>query len=143
MLKELLKDNIQIIDNVSNWEEAVHIASYPLLTNNCIEERYIKAIIDDVYKYGPYIVITDGVAMPHSRPENGVIKKSMSLLKVKNGVDFYNTENKVYLFFTLAAKDSDSHQDAIQELADFLCNNEKLEKLIKEDLKEEDILELI
>ena len=34
-----------------------------------------------------------------NRAEEGVIKKGMSLLKVKNGVDFYQTEKKVYLFF--------------------------------------------
>ena len=143
MLKELLKDNIHIIDSVSDWQEALCIGADCLLTKGFIKEEYIKAIINDVYKYGPYIVLTDYVAMHHSRPENGVIKKSMSLLKVRNGVDFYKTEKKVYLFFTLAAEDSNSHQDAVLELADFLCDNEKLNKLITEDLNEKEILNLI
>ncbi|WP_300753697.1 PTS sugar transporter subunit IIA [uncultured Brachyspira sp.] len=143
MLKELLKDNILIIDSVSDWQEALRIGADCLLKKGFIKEEYIKAIIDDVYKYGPYIVLTDGAAMPHSRPENGVIKKSMSLLKVRSGVDFYKTEKKVYLFFTLAAEDSNGHQDAVLELADFLCDNEKLNKLITEDLNEKEILNLI
>ncbi|MEI0476454.1 PTS sugar transporter subunit IIA [Brachyspira pulli] len=143
MLKELLQNNIKIVDSVSNWEDAIRIAAEPLLNSGCIEKRYIQAIIDNVYKYGNYIVLTENVAMPHSRPEDGVIKKGFSLLKVRNGVDFYQTEEKVYLFFTLAAEDSNGHQDALLELADFLCDNEKISKLIKEDLQEEDILNLI
>ena len=114
-----------------------------MVRNGNIEERYIQAIIDNVYKNGPYIVLMDGVAMPHSRPEEGVIKKGMSFLKVKNGVDFYKTEEKVYLFFTLAAEDSDGHQDAIAELADFLGDDEKVEKLIKNDIDEEGLLNLL
>ncbi len=143
MLKEFLKGNISIVDSVSDWEEAIRIAGAPLVANKTIEEKYIQATIDNVHKNGPYIVLTDGVAMPHSRPEDGVIKKGMSFLKVKNGVDFYQTEEKVYLFFTLAAEDADGHQDAIAELADFLGDDEKLEQMIKEDLTEEQILELI
>ena len=107
MLKEFIKGNIKIVDSVANWEEALKIGAESLVRNGNIEERYIQAIIDNVYKNGPYIVLMDGVAMPHSRPEEGVIKKGMSFLKVKNGVDFYKTEEKVYLFFTLAAEDSE------------------------------------
>lgn len=143
MLKDFLKDNIKIIDNVENWEEALKIGAESLVNNNNIESKYINAIIDNVYKFGPYIVLTDGVAMPHSRPEDGVLKKGMSFLKVKNGVDFFQTEKKVYLFFTLAAENADGHQDAIAELADFLGDDEKVEKMIKEDLTESEILDLL
>lgn len=83
MLKELLKDNMKIVENVSNWEEALKIAAKSLVDNNNIEERYIQAIIDDVYKYGPYIVLTEGAAMPHSRPENGVLKMGDEFSKSK------------------------------------------------------------
>ncbi|PTY41226.1 PTS sugar transporter subunit IIA [Brachyspira hampsonii] len=143
MLKEFLKGNIKIVESVSNWEEALKIGARSLVDNGNIEEKYIQAIIDDVYKYGPYIVLTDGAAMPHSRPENGVLKKGMSFLKVKNGVDFYKTDEKVYLFFTLAAENADGHQEAISELAEFLSNNEKLEKMIKEDFTEDEILSFL
>lgn len=143
MLKEFLEGNIKIVQNVSNWEEALKIAAKSLIDNKNIEERYVQAIIDDVYKYGPYIVLIDGVAMPHSRPENGVFKRGMSFLKVKDGVDFYKTDEKVYLFFVLAAEDSDGHQEAISELAEFLGNDDKVKKIIKEDLNEEEILSLL
>lgn len=142
MIKEMLNNKIQIIERAENWEEAIKISAKPLLDNRNIESRYIDSIINNVYEYGAYIVIIDGVAMPHSRPEEGVIKKGMSLLKVKKGVDFYQTEKKVYLFFTLAAEDSDSHQDAIADLADVLGDDDLLKKIIEEDLSEEQILNL-
>ena len=142
MLKEMLKGKIQIIDNVKDWQEALRAAAKPLLDAKNIEPRYVDSIIENVKKNGPYIVLTDGVAMPHSRPEEGVIKQGMSLLKIKDGVDFYQTEKKVYLFFTLAAKDSNSHQDAIADLADVLGDDDLLNKIIEEDLNPEEILNL-
>ena len=142
MLKEMLKEKIQIIEDAENWEEAIKISAKPLLDNNNIEYRYVDSIINNIYKYGPYIVLVDGVAMAHSRPDDGVIKMGMSFLKIKNGIDFYKTENKVYLFFTLAAEDSSSHQDAMSELADILGNDNLVKKIIQEDLTEEEILNL-
>ncbi|WP_028330574.1 PTS sugar transporter subunit IIA [Brachyspira alvinipulli] len=142
MLKEMLKEKIQIIEDAENWEEAIKISAKPLLDNNNIEYRYVDSIINNVYKYGAYIVLVDGAAMAHSRPEDGVIKMGMSFLKIKNGIDFYQTENKVYLFFTLAAEDSSSHQDAMSELADILGNDNLVKKIIQEDLTEEEILNL-
>ena len=136
MLKEMLKDKIQIVDSIKDWKEALRVAAKPLLDAKNIESRYVDSIIENVNKNGPYIVLT------HSRPEEGVIKKGMSLLKVKNGVDFYQTEKKVYLFFTLAAEDADSHQDAIADLADVLGDDDLLKKIIEEDLKPEEILNL-
>lgn len=138
----MLKEKIQIIEDAENWEEAIKISAKPLLDNNNIEYRYVDSIINNIYKYGPYIVLVDGVAMAHSRPEDGVIKMGMSFLKIKNGIDFYKTENKVYLFFTLAAEDSSSHQDAMSELADILGNDNLVKKIIQEDLTEEEILNL-
>lgn len=138
----MLKQKIQIIEDAENWEEAIRISAKPLLDNNNIEYRYVDSIINNVYKYGAYIVLVDGAAMPHSRPEDGVIKMGMSFLKIKNGIDFYKTENKVYLFFTLAAENSSSHQDAMSELADILGNDNLVKKIIQEDLTEEEILNL-
>ena len=138
----MLKQKIQIIEDAENWEEAIRISAKPLLDNKNIEYRYVDSIINNVYKYGAYIVLVDGAAMPHSRPEDGVIKMGMSFLKIKNGIDFYKTENKVYLFFTLAAENSSSHQDAMSELADILGNDNLVKKIIQEDLTEEEILNL-
>ncbi|WP_300366050.1 PTS sugar transporter subunit IIA [Brachyspira sp.] len=142
MLRDMLYGKIQIKDSIEDWEEVLRIASQPLLDAKNIEPRYVDSIINDVYKNGPYIVITDGVAIAHSSPKNGVIKTSISLLKVKEGVNFYQTDKKVYLFFAFAAEDFDSHQDSIAELATFLDNEDLLKSMIEEDLTEEEILNL-
>ena len=131
MLKKLLKNNIQIVESIDSWEEAIKYASKPLLEKETIEERYIISMIDNIHKLGPYIVLMPGVAMPHSRPENGVNTTSMSLLKLNKGVSFSKDKEDINLIFILAAEDNTSHMDALVGLSDLLDDENKIEEMVK------------
>jgi PTS system ascorbate-specific IIA component len=135
MLKEFLNGNINLAENVSNWEESVRKAAGPLVDKGFISEGYVNAMISDIKRLGFYIVLRDGVAMPHSRPENGVSKTSMSLLKLKNPVDY--GDNKVSLVFILAAEDSEKHIEALTGFSELLQNDSEVEALMNAETKEE------
>lgn len=135
MLNKVLDGNILIMDSVENWEEAVRVASKKLLEKKYIKDEYVEAMIADINRLGFYIVLNEGVAMPHSRPENGVLKSCLSLLKLKNPVDF--GENKVYLVFVLAATDSNSHIELLINFSELLQSDEEIEELIKAENVEE------
>ncbi|MBA5850244.1 PTS sugar transporter subunit IIA [Clostridium sp. cel8] len=136
MLKELLKNNITILNEVSDWKEAIKTAAIPLKEGGFINENYINAMLENVLKNGPYIVIMPGIAIPHSRPEDGVLKTGMSLLKLSKSVKF--PENKdVKLLIVLAANDSDKHLKLISELTELLMEDKSVEKLFSAKSKEE------
>lgn len=140
MIKELLESNIQILPQVDSWEEAIKIASRPLLEKRYIEPRYIDTMISKVNELGFYIVLSEDVAMPHSRPEDGVLKMGMSLLKLDTPAKFGN--NNIQIVITLAAKDNESHIDALTNLVELLNDDEKIEK-IKLAKTNQEILEII
>ncbi|QVK19822.1 BglG family transcription antiterminator [Mycoplasmatota bacterium] len=141
MLKELLtKNRIQILDEITNWQKAIEVAAHPLLNEGVIEERYIEAMVESVIKYGPYIVLTDKFALAHSRPESGVNKLSMSLLKLNKPVDLLGKE--VNLIVVLAATDNKSHLEALASLSELMMEKENIESIINSDTKDK-ILELI
>lgn len=140
MIKELLESNIQILPQVDSWEEAIKIASCPLLEKGYIEPRYIDTMISKVNELGFYIVLSEDVAMPHSRPEDGVLKMGMSLLKLDTPAKFGN--NNIQIVITLAAKDNESHIDALTNLVELLNDDEKIEK-IKLAKTNQEILEII
>lgn len=140
MIKKLLENNIQILPQVDSWEEAIKIASHPLLEKGYIEPRYIDTMISKVNELGFYIVLSEDVAMPHSRPEDGVLKMGMSLLKLNTPAKFGN--NNVQIVVTLAAKDNESHIDALTNLVELLNDDEKIEK-IKLAKTNQEILEII
>lgn len=137
MLKELLKGNVTLKENVSNWQEAIKVASQKLLDNGYIEEKYIEKMIENIKRLGPYVILSDDVAMPHSRPEDGVKKTGMGLLKLEKGVSFGEDDTKVRLIFILGAKDSNLHIEMITELVDMLQDEEKLNKILTSKTEEE------
>lgn len=147
MLEELLTDEyIQFLDNTNqrlSWKEAIYQASIPLLKNGKIEERYIHAIYQKVEEFGPFIVLGNGVAIPHARPEDGVNALGMSFLKLREPIYLLENKNhKVDLIITLAAIDNESHLKALAQLTRILSEEESLEKL-KGATSNKEVIELI
>ena len=128
MLKNAVKGRVNIVENVNDWKEAITLAAKPLVEDGSVENSYIDAMIANVNKFGTYIVIAPKVAMPHSRPEDGVNKNCVSLLKVNEGVLFEGEEEKVYVFFVLGAVNSDSHIETLMELIE---DEEKIDEIIE------------
>ena len=133
-LTDLLKEElIQQVDSVSTWQDAVGLASQPLLAHGYIEESYIQAMIASINETGPYIVLAPKVAVPHASPDSGVHQLGISLLQVKEPVDFSeegDDDKQIQLIFVLAAVDSTAHLRALQELALILDDEEAIDSLI-------------
>lgn len=136
MLKDSLVGNITLKEKVPDWRQAIRTAAQKLLEKEYIEEKYIGKMIENVEKLGPYIILSDDVAMPHSRPEDGVKKNGISLLKLDEGVDF-GENSSIRLIFILAAKDSNSHIDMITELVNMLQDDEKLNRILNSKTENE------
>ena len=135
MLKEFLNGNINLTESASDWEESVRIAAKPLLEKGFISENYVNSMTNDIKRLGFYIVLREGVAMPHSRPENGVSRTSMSLLKLENPVNY--GDNKVKLIFILAAEDSEKHIEALTGFSELLLDDDEVEALMNAKTMEE------
>lgn len=128
MLKEFLKNNIILTDEFDSWELAIKQASEPLLEKNIIKESYVEAMINSVYKNGPYMIIMPHIALAHARPEDGVNENGISFLKLKAPVIFPQ-ENDVDIIIVLAAKEDEGHLELMAELADLLVDDEKTEAI--------------
>ncbi|MBM7692484.1 mannitol/fructose-specific phosphotransferase system IIA component (Ntr-type) [Peribacillus deserti] len=142
MLRSKLTDEmVQFIQGAKDWEEAIRVASEPLLKQGYIEARYVEAIISNVKNFGPYIVLMPKVAMPHARPEDGVNQMGISLLLTEKSVSF-DEEKAANIFFVLAADDESSHLDLLKEISEFLTNEEKVSALLSAK-KYEDVIKLL
>ena len=143
MLIDFIPENfIKVIDSVENFEEAVRSAGEILLDNGIIKESYIEKMIE-VAKTQKYIVIAPHIAMPHARPEDGVIKNGMSMLYIKDGVDFGHSEHDpVKVVFALAGKSHDSHLELLSKLCEVLDEEAFVEELLNAESKEQ-IIELL
>lgn len=132
VLKEL--DSINIIDNIDNWQNAVKEAFKPLLKREYINEEYIQKVIDSGKELNFYYLIGKGLAMPHAKRESGVFKNGITLLIVKDGVNFENhNNNPVYCLIGLAATDNDSHIEIMSDILDIFGSEE--DGVVVDDLK--------
>lgn len=128
---ELLKrENVQICDTAADWRDAIRIAVKPLEEHGYVESRYKEEIISNVEEMGPYIVIADNIALPHARPEQGALKTQIGVTLFRENVMFDGKDMPARLFVTLAAKDSNSHLDALMKISELLSDESTVEKIL-------------
>ncbi|MEN6340398.1 MAG: PTS sugar transporter subunit IIA [Clostridiaceae bacterium] len=121
MLSELLtEENIRFLPAAADWHEAVRLCAEPLLESGAITARYAEAMVQSVELHGPYIVVDEGLALPHARPEDGAVRPGMAMLILERPVDLLG--QSVWVFVALAAADANAHLDALKELAELVWN---------------------
>ena len=144
VLKDLLiEENIQFVQKIDDWKDAIKTVAEPLLSNDSITNQYVNVMIENVETMGPYIIIGEKVAIPHARPEFGVKKLGMSLLKLSEPTHLLSGEqNQVEIFICLAAIDNQTHLKALAQLTTLLSDPIKLD-LLKKAQSKQDILDLV
>jgi ascorbate PTS system EIIA or EIIAB component len=124
-------NSIAIRDSVNDRSEAITIAGELLVASGRAKPEYIQSMLDAIETHGPYIVIAPGIALAHGKPSDGVEQTGISLLLLKQAVEFKHSQNDpVQLVFGLAAIDHDSHLALMAELAEFLSEPSNVNSLL-------------
>ncbi len=121
---------VSLKQNAYTWEEAIKLSCVKLLENEYITAEYSKSIIDVVNENGPYFVLLDYFALPHSNKFSAVIKSGLAITTLENEVLFPNNKS-VKVLCTLAAKDEYEHLSLLQELAKLLQKPNIIQRLCK------------
>ena len=139
MIAEMLKkENVQIVESVADWKDAIHVAVQPLVDSGYVEARYIDGIIENTYAMGPYYVLIDDVALLHARPEQGCIEKQLAVTIVHEPVHFAEDGSKdARLLVTLSATDGEGHIAVMGALASLFMDEEKIATLVKSNSVDE------
>ncbi len=121
-LKQSLIDNnsIKLQAQASNWREAIKIGTDLLIASGAIQPSYHDAIISSVEELGPYICIAPNLALPHARPENGVLRTAFALVTLEEPIYFEGEEEPVDVLITLAGSSSDEHMEGLMEVTQVL-----------------------
>lgn len=135
--KELI--NIDIIAN--DWEEALKNTGFILENLGYINKTYITNLINLTKKIGPYYVITKNVALPHLRPEEGVLKSGISFFTLKEKVDFLGNDIKFLIY--ILALDNEEHILKIESITKLLEDFEFFEKIEKKLINKDEIIKYL
>ncbi len=118
-LSDLLREQtIRLGQQAMGWREAVRLAGSLLVQEGSVTAAYVEAMIQVVEEIGPYMVLAPGIAMVHARPEDGVVRACMSLVRLDTAVEFGSEANDpVDLVFAFGAVDKEQHLEALRALA--------------------------
>lgn len=130
-LKESLIQNnsIQLNAKATDWKSAIKLGTDALVKAGVVEARYYDAITKAIGEEGPYICIHDAFALPHCRPEDGVIKTGFALTVLETAIMFEDVDEPVDVLITLAGKDSDEHIEGTMQVANLIEFDEDFSKL--------------
>lgn len=126
---------VKLLDKVDNYLDAIKISCDMLEAEGIVEKRYYDAIVNKIEEFGPYFCIAEDICMPHARPEDGAIEEGLCIIKLNEPVDFMG--KTVRVFFTLSAKDNESHLGLMRKIADVCMNKDKFNNLLKVETEEQ------
>ncbi|NDL68644.1 BglG family transcription antiterminator [Anaerotalea alkaliphila] len=123
LIDHLPLENISVNVEAKDWREALEAAGEKLVNLGYVEQSYTKSLIDSFEKYGAYMVIKEGIAIPHTKNDNNVLKTGFVLITLKNEVMTpFNKYLKVILAF--ASIDDTDHLDALTEFSNLLIDHD-------------------
>lgn len=132
MLSDILKEEyIKLNVQCNNWEESIKSAGQILIDNEIVTNEYVENTINGIKELGPYVVIAKGIALPHATSSIGVKKSGMSLIRLKNAVEFGSSNDPVNYVFMLATTDIEEHINALTNLSEYLEKEEFLKTIEK------------
>lgn len=84
-------------------------------------------MIESIEKVGPYVVISDGITMPHAKYKHNVSKVDISILILDEAVDMKGKD--IDTFIILANLDNNDHIQMLAVLTDILNDKKSMETL--------------
>jgi len=134
-MKEVIsKELIHIKYDAKDWEDAVTFCGNLLERAGYVKPAYVQAMVNTVKALGAYIVIAPGLAMPHARESDGVLKSGISIVTLKKPIDFGNKDHDpVYLLIGLAGKGDDRHMDMMAAIANIFEDESMVYKIASWD----------
>ena len=130
-LKKLLKkENVKFIDKAENWKEAIFQSGDLLVSNKKVTSEYVHEMVELVEKHGPYIVLEEGIAMPHAGISENVLETGISLLVVNEKVSLPEGRN-ANIFLSFAAKNKNDNIDIMNDLFELITKYEFIDKVSK------------
>lgn len=119
LLDFLPLDHVYVNIPLKDWKEAIGYASDLLNKKGYVTHEYKDSLINAFEKYNSYMLISKGVAIPHARNNNNILKTGMVLITLEKPVVTPSGKNlEVILAFTSA--DNVEHLDALGNFSDLL-----------------------
>jgi len=130
-IKQLLQEAnaVQVGIAARDWRQVIAMAAKPLVEGGYVHASYPQAVIDNTLTHGAYYVFEEGIAIPHARPETGVIRDCFSMVLLAEPISFEGSD-RADIVIMFGARDSNAHiEEGIRAIVSMLEDEETLVKL--------------
>lgn len=126
----LVSDSIALNIQCDSWQDGIRSAGKLLEDCGIAENSYTEAMIKSIEKNGPYMVIGDSLALPHAKNSGNVHKTGMSLITLKNEIEFPEGK-KVSYVLAFSSADNKEHLAPLSLFLELVKNQDFLNFLQK------------
>lgn len=130
LIRFLPIDNILVIEEKIDWQTAISLCGDMLVNNGFVHEDYAKNMITAFGNYGSYMVIDDGIAIPHAKSDDTVYQTGIVLTICKQPV-LFNDEKQITSFFAFCSVDHQEHLDALVAISNLVRETNYKESVIR------------
>jgi len=124
--KDIITDESIVFNyDAKNIEEVVKYTCSLLEKKGYISSSYTKSILDILRNHTSYMIIHNGIILPHSKNKNNVFKTSGILLELKN--EFELNGNAIKYIFTFAIKDKEKELNRVSKIINKIFKDELVE----------------
>ncbi len=142
--EQLIKtDSIQVNIKENDWKSVLNLAAKPLIDKGYITQDYCEAIIKETEKLGAYYIFEDEhLALPHARPECGVVKNCFSLLTLNKPISILGS-TPVDILVMFGATSGNAHiEEGLSAIITMLDNKKKMDA-IRNAKSVEEVIDLL
>lgn len=137
-----IPDVVAAKQSASDWRDAIRLVGKLYEAEGIATNEYTEAMIAGVEDYGPYMVLTPHVAMPHAKTTSGVNRGGAVVVTLSEPVEFGSPANDpVDILISFAAGENKEHMTRVVELAKVLGNTELLERA-RQATSDEDLMKV-
>ena len=120
--------NIIFDYEAENIEDAIKYACNILEEKKYIASSYTKSILDILKNHTSYMIIHNGIILPHAKNDANVFKTSGILIELKNILELNG--NKIKYIFTFAIKDKEKELNKVSKIINKIFKD-KMPKIMK------------
>ncbi|MBS4750945.1 BglG family transcription antiterminator [Carnobacteriaceae bacterium zg-ZUI78] len=132
-LSDVIKQQyIQLNCPATTIQEAIEYAAQPLLDDGVIEKRYVKHILKHIEERQDAMLISPGISMPHTKPENGSHDVAISFVKLQEPIMFQRQKEPISCLFFLSAIDHKKHIHVMADLVKLLSDTDLFQEKLKQ-----------
>lgn len=115
--------NIKVQVEARDWEDVIRMAGQVLMDSDCVTSDYIDSLVDIFKTYGIYMIIKEGIAIPHAKNEDNILKTGFALLILKEPI-MTPFDKQLSIILAFSSFDNTEHLEALSEFANLISNTD-------------------